>query len=98
MLIKAPRPSEHYMMAGSFKIIGLENAKMPQPSQAMYEALALRAWTDYAEQMAFHVGHELPDWDDLPQHLRAVWMRVAHGQVGIVSIFAGGKIVILDAE
>ena len=86
-------------MDGSFKITGLEHAKMPEPSARMYEALALRAWVDYSEAMAIHVGHELPDWDELEPHLKAVWERIAHGQVGIIAIYAGCKIqAITDAE
>tara|TARA_R110002020_G_scaffold206535_1_gene411882 strand:- start:83 stop:403 length:321 start_codon:yes stop_codon:yes gene_type:complete len=94
------RPHDHNKnMAGTFKITIPDEAKMPQPSNRMYEALALRAWIDYREAMEPHVGHDMPDWDELPPHLKAVWESVAHGQIGIIAIYAGGKVeAISDAD
>ena len=81
-----------------FKIVGYENATVPAPSQKLYDALALRAWTDYRTRMEIHVGHEMPEWDELPEHLRAVWLGVAHGQHGVVALFGGCGIQYIDAE
>ena len=80
------RPHDHNKnMAGTFKITIPDEAKMPQPSNRMYEALALRAWIDYREAME--------------PHLKAVWESVAHGQIGIIAIYAGGKVeAISDAD
>lgn len=84
-------------MAGTFKITIPVGALMPHPTNKMYEGIALRAWIDYRDAMEPHVGHDMPDWDDLPPHLKAVWSRVSHGMVGIVAIYAGGKVTAIDA-
>ena len=94
----AAAPDSHKDMAGTFKITIPDDAKMPHPTNKMYEGLALRAWIDYRDGMEPHVGHEMPDWDELPPHLRAVWERVAHGMVGIMAIYAGGKVTAIDAN
>ena len=76
----------------AFKIVGYESATVPSPSQYLYNALALRAWNDYKEQMEPHIGHTMPTWDELPNKLKLVWLGVAHGQHGVIAWLAGGRI------
>ena len=80
----------------AFRIVGYENAIMPAPSTYLYNALALRGWNDYREQMEQHVGHSMPTWDELPDHLKIVWVGVAHGQHGVMAWLGGGKIEPID--
>lgn len=83
----------------AFRIVGYENAIVPPPTEQLYNELALRGWNDYRRQMTDHVGHEMPTWDDLPDHLKMVWIGVAHGQHGVIAWRGGGKIeMIEDAE
>ena len=82
----------------AFRIVGYENATVPQPSAYLYNALALRGWNDYREQMEEHVGHDMPTWDELPNHLKAVWIGIARGQHGVMAWLGGGTIEEIDAD
>ena len=99
----SPRASASHMPEPeykAFRVVGYEDANIPAPSEQLYNELALRGWNDYRRQMAVHVGHELPTWDDLPDHLKMVWLGVAHGQHGVMAWRGGGKIEMIkdDAE
>ncbi len=76
----------------AYKVTGYETAKVPKPSQRLYEAMALKGWIDYKERMELHVGHEMPDWDELPAELKDVWKAVAHGQHAIILLHAGCRL------
>jgi hypothetical protein len=80
----------------AFRIVGYEDAQMPHPSTYLYNALALRGWNDYRQQMEEHVGHVMPTWDELPDHLKAVWVGVAHGQHGVMAWLGGGTVEEID--
>ena len=81
-----------------FKIVGYGKATVPPPSKRLYNALALKAWTDYKDRMEIYVGHQMPDWDELPDHLISVWIAVARGQHGVLAVYGGGKIEQIDAK
>ena len=83
----------------AFKIVGFEGATVPSPSAKLYNALALKAWNDYKARMELHVDHPMPDWDELPDKLKGVWLAIAHGQHGLITLLGGGKIqTIRDAK
>ena len=81
-----------------YKIVGYGKATVPMPSARLYDALALKAWTDYKGRMEIHVGHEMPEWDELPEHLQDVWIAIAHGQHGVIAVYGGGKIEEINAK
>ena len=81
-----------------FKIVGYGKATIPRPSKRLYNALALKAWTDYSERMALYVGHEMTDWDELPDHLKSIWIAIGRGQHGVLAVYGGGKIQRIDAK
>jgi hypothetical protein len=75
------------------------NARMPDPTKENLEALALKAWIDYAGGMQPIVEHEMPQWDDLSDELKQVWLAVAKGQHVVMSLIGGASIEkIEDAE
>ena len=80
----------------AFRIVGYEDSRVPQPSEYLYNALALRGWNDYREQMEMIIDHKLPTWDELPEHLKGVWLGVAHGQHGVLAWLGGGTIEEID--
>lgn len=80
----------------AFRVVGYEESRIPPPSEKLYNELALRGWNDYRRQMADHVGHEMPTWDELPEHLKMVWIGVAHGQHGVIAWRGGGQIEMID--
>lgn len=99
----APSPTtETYSMTEQepkgFKIAGYGEARVPRPSKKLYESMALKAWHDYKERMEMHVGHEMPDWDEMPDHLKEVWIAVARGQHGILVVYGGGRIENINAK
>jgi len=81
-----------------YKIVGYGKATIPRPSKRLYDALALKGWTDYKDRMEIYVGHEMPEWDELPKQLRAVWYAIARGQHGVLTVYGGGKIRVIDAK
>ena len=92
-------PDDQDKKSKAFRVVGYEDANIPPPSEQLYNELALRGWNDYRRQMTAHVGHKMPTWDDLPDHLKMVWIGVAHGQHGVMAWRGGGKIeMIEDAE
>ena len=82
----------------AFRVVGYEDSRIPPPSEQLYNELALRGWNDYRRQMADHVGHAMPTWDELPDSLKMVWIGVAHGQHGVMAWRGGGKIEMIDAD
>jgi len=80
------------------RVIIDENTRLPEPSEQLYNALAMRGWTDYRRQMMPLVDHEMPEWDDLPLHLQVVWLGIAHGQLGIIALLGGGTLELIDAD
>jgi len=91
----SPMPEPEYK---AFRVVGYEDANIPAPSEQLYNELALRGWNDYRREMAVHVGHELPTWDELPDHLKMVWLGVAHGQHGVMAWRGGGKIEMIEDD
>jgi hypothetical protein len=82
----------------AYKISGYGEARVPRPSRKLYESMALKAWHDYKERMEMHVGHEMPEWDELADQLKEVWISVARGQHGVIAVYGGGKIERIDAK
>ena len=82
----------------AFKIINYSDARVPEPSPKLYETMALKAWVDYKDHMELHVGHEMPDWDELPSKLKGVWIAIARGQHGVITLLGGGKTERIDAK
>jgi len=80
----------------AFRVIVDEDSRIPPPSEQLYNELALRGWNDYRRQMTLHVGHDMPTWDDLPDHLKLVWIDIAHGQHGVMAWRGGGTIEMID--
>lgn len=81
-----------------FRVVGYSKATVPLPSKKLYNALALKAWHDYKERMEMHIGHKMPEWDELPPHLKSVWIAVARGQHGVIAVYGGGRIEEIDAN
>tara|TARA_R110000824_G_scaffold391829_2_gene589891 strand:+ start:184 stop:462 length:279 start_codon:yes stop_codon:yes gene_type:complete len=78
--------------------INWEGVELPPPNKKTLEAMALKAWLDYSAQMALLLDHEMPSWNDLPQSLRDVWVRIARGQHVVLSLLGGGKVEEIDAK
>ena len=76
--------------------INWKGVKLPPPNKKTLEAMALKAWLDYSAQMARLLDQDMPDWSDLPDSLRDVWVRVARGQHVVLSLLGGGKVEELD--
>ena len=76
--------------------INHNNAHMPDPTDQTIEALALKGWIDYSGGMQPLVGHEMPQWDDLPDEIKQVWMGVAKGQHVVMSLIGGATIEEID--
>ena len=78
--------------------INYDGVTLPPPNKKTLEAMALKAWLDYSAQMALLLDHEMPDWADLPDSLRDVWVRIARGQHVVLSLLGGGKVENIDAK
>ena len=98
----SPRVSASTMDEHDFKafrvIYDHETARIPPPTEQLYNELALRGWNDYRREMSVHVGHDLPNWDDLPDHLKMVWISVAHGQHGVIAWRGGGTVEMIEDD
>ena len=95
VLITSSMPDD---LPKAYKIVGYEDSQIPEPSEYLYNVMALRGWNDYREQMEEYVGHEMPTWDELPEHLKVVWMGIAHGQHGVLAWLGGGTIEEINAD
>ena len=76
--------------------INYHGVTLPPPNKKTLEALALKAWLDYSDQMGLLLDHELPTWDELPANLQDVWVRIARGQHVVMSLLGGGKVEVID--
>ena len=76
--------------------INYDGVMLPPPNKKTLEAMALKAWLDYSAQMALLLDHEMPTWDDLPDNLQDVWVRIARGQHVVLSLLGGGKVEVID--
>ena len=76
--------------------INYHGVMLPPPNKKTLVAMALKAWLDYSAQMSLLLDHELPTWDDLPDNLRDVWIRIARGQHVVLSLLGGGKVEVID--
>tara|TARA_R110000824_G_scaffold133430_3_gene296209 strand:+ start:4859 stop:5131 length:273 start_codon:yes stop_codon:yes gene_type:complete len=76
--------------------INYTGVKMPPPNKKTLEAMALKAWLDYSAQMGLLLDHDMPAWDDLPDNLKDVWVRIARGQHVVLSLLGGGKVEVID--
>jgi|TARA_Y100000034_G_scaffold117807_1_gene157727 hypothetical protein len=82
----------------AYKIVNYSDARVPHPSTRLYETMALKAWHDYKDHMEIHVGHQMPEWDELPDKLKGVWIAIARGQHGVITLVGGGKTKQIDAK
>ena len=79
--------------------INYKGVELIPPNKKTLEAMALKAWLDYSAQMGLLLDHDMPQWDDLPDNLKDVWVRIARGQHVVLSLLGGGKVeVIEDAQ
>ena len=76
--------------------INYDGVMLPPPNKKTLEALALKAWLDYSAQMGLLLDHEMPTWDELPDNLQDVWVRIARGQHVLLSLLGGGKVEVID--
>ena len=76
--------------------INYTGVKLPPPNKKTFEAMALKAWIDYSAQMGLLLDHDMPQWDDLPDNLKDVWVRIARGQHVVLSLLGGGKVEVID--
>jgi hypothetical protein len=72
--------------------INHKNAHMPDPTDETIESLALKGWIDYSGGMQPLVGHEMPQWDNLPDEIKQVWLGVAKGQHVVMSLIGGATV------
>ena len=77
--------------------INHKNAHIPDPTEKNIEALAVKAWIDYKGGMERHIGHSMPEWDDLEPRFKRVWLDVGKGQIVVMTLLGGGSIEKIDA-
>ena len=77
--------------------INHKNAHIPDPTEKNIEALAVKAWIDYKGGMEKHIGHSMPEWDDLEPRFKSVWLGVGKGQLVVMTLLGGGSIEKIDA-
>ena len=78
--------------------INHKNARITDPSKNIIEALAVKAWIDYKGGMEKHIGHSMPEWDDLEPRFKNVWLDVGKGQIVVMTLLGGGSIEKIDAK